>query len=146
MSETINIKIKDMTPEVLRALENAIERGLDSAGAIAESEARDIIKANKRIKSGRYWGSIKHKVEDGTCYIGTNARSDDGKPYPLYHELGTGIYASKGGGRQDPWAYQDEKGNWHKTNGIKPIHALKNGVANKKAEIINTIKDSLRNA
>lgn len=44
------------------------------------------------------------------------------------HELGTGIYASEGNGRKDPWFYQDDEGKWHKTRGMKPIHFLKRAI------------------
>lgn len=44
------------------------------------------------------------------------------------HELGTGIYASEGNGRKDPWYFKDDEGNWHKTVGVKPIHFLKRAI------------------
>ena len=41
--------------------------------------------------------------------------------YAPYVELGTGIFAQNGDGRQDvPWRYQDAEGNWHTTSGQRP--------------------------
>ena len=47
--------------------------------------------------------------------VGTN------KEYAPYVELGTGLFAVNGDGRQDvPWKYQDAKGEWHTTSGQEP--------------------------
>lgn len=37
--------------------------------------------------------------------------------YAPYVELGTGIYASQGDGRDTPWRYKDQDG-WHTTSGM----------------------------
>ena len=42
--------------------------------------------------------------------------------------------ASVGTGRQTPWKYQDSKGDWHVTKGLKPIHFLKNAIEQHKGE------------
>jgi hypothetical protein len=70
--------------------------------------------------------SINSQLHGKSEYIGTNTR------YAKYHEMGTGIYIA--GGRQSPWAYQDEKGHWHWTRGVSPIHFIKNAVADHVAE------------
>ena len=48
----------------------------------------------------------------------TGVRSN--KSYAVYVQLGTGIYASDGKGRKTPWTYQDERGNFHRTVGVRP--------------------------
>lgn len=41
--------------------------------------------------------------------------------YAPYVEYGTGLFATgEGGGRMTAWKYQDDKGNWHYTNGQRP--------------------------
>ena len=35
-------------------------------------------------------------------------------------EYGTGLFAEDGGRTDVPWHYQDEKGEWHSTSGMKP--------------------------
>ena len=80
---------------------------------------------NSRVDRGQLRNSITGVVVDGAAYIGSNI------PYAPYHELGTGIYASQPGGRQSPWVYYNRKlGQYMKTNGLYPLHFLKNSVAN----------------
>ncbi len=45
-------------------------------------------------------------------------------------ELGTGVYAEGGGGRQTPWRYQDRKGEWHTTRGAHPHPYLRPAIEN----------------
>ena len=82
-------------------------------------------------------GSISHKVQDETCYVGTN------NEHAIYNEFGTGIYAD-GGGRMSPWAYQDDEGNWHRTRGMKPIHFLKNAIEEHKDEYKAIMEQELK--
>ena len=94
---------------------------------------------------------ISNKVVDPelTVYIGTNLE------YAKYNEYGTGIYAEGGGGKQGFWVFvpgsssggvggakayteaeakrivailQSKGIDAHMTNGMKPIHFLKNAV------------------
>jgi HK97 gp10 family phage protein len=46
--------------------------------------------------------------------VGTYAK------YAKYVEYGTGIYFSQGLGRQTPWWYKDENGNFFRTRGQRP--------------------------
>lgn len=78
--------------------------------------------------------SITHKVVDSAVYIGTNKRADNGVFYPAYVEFGTGIYASNGQGRQNPWTWYDKNGKGHFTYGMKPVHFLRDSVADHKEE------------
>lgn len=78
--------------------------------------------------------SITHKVVAGEVYIGTNLKSPDGAPYPLYVELGTGIYATDGKGRKSPWTWYDKNGKAHFTHGMKPVHYLRDSVSDHKEE------------
>lgn len=110
--------------EVLKAKDEVIEKILETWGLLAESHAIDNITAAGRIDSGELRNSISHHSEpsEKTVYIGTNVE------YAVYNEIGTGIYLEGGGGRQTPWRYQDEKGNWHVTRGMKPIHFLRDAI------------------
>lgn len=123
-----NVTFTDHSDEVLRALAERIEAALEAVGVQAVSHATQTITAAGRIASGAMRSSISHKVAMGesAVYIGTNIE------YAQYHEFGTGIYIP--GGRQTPWAYQDAKGEWHKTRGVKPIHFLKDAAANHTSE------------
>lgn len=61
-------------------------------------------------------------------------------------ELGTGHYASTGGGTTKPsWVYQDEFGRWHRAYPQKPRPYLKPAVADHTAEWRRILVDSLKN-
>lgn len=115
----MSIEIIDNTEKVLEELRKQTEAGLDAIGHQAVSYAKNTITGAGRVDTGRLRNSIKHQVDAGekAVYIGTNNN------YAIYHEMGTGIYIA--GGRQSPWAYQDAKGNWHRTRGVSPLHFLK---------------------
>lgn len=132
----IEIKITDNSGEIMKAFENQLEIALEAVGTQAESHAKQVItdtlvygkvnlmtvaheKDNSRVDTGRMRNSVAHTVVKHDAYIGTNLE------YAVYHELGTGIYASQPGGRQTPWVYYDSKGKAHRTRGLYPIHFLK---------------------
>ena len=128
----------DNSDEVIRELERRMAAALDACGQTAVTHAKDIITAGvPRNADGTSTGALKNSIEHQSdaqeCVIGTNLS------YAIYNEYGTGIYAD-GGGRQTPWAYQDAKGQWHRTNGMTPLHFLKNAVANHVSEYRRIIK------
>lgn len=132
----IEIKITDNSGEIMRQFESNLKIALEAVGMQAESHAKQVItdtlvyghmnlkavaneKDNSRVDTGRMRNSVAHTVAQHEAYIGSNLE------YAVYHELGTGIYASQAGGRQTPWIYYDSKGKAHKTRGLYPIHFLK---------------------
>lgn len=129
----------DNSKEILYGSREAALRALERCGLQAEGYAIDLVPVGT---SSFLKNSITHKVveEDGelACYIGTN------NEYAAYVELGTGKYYP--GGRQDPWVYQDEKGNWHMTHGQRAQPFLKPAVADHQKTYINIIKDELEDA
>ena len=102
----------------------------------AEGYAKDLVP----VDTGNLRNSISHKVDASAkeVYIGTN------NEYAAYVELGTGKYYK--GGRQDPWVYQDDNGNWHHTNGQRAQPYLKPAVEDHKQTYRNIIEDALKNA
>ena len=131
----IEIQIVDNSGEIMRVFENQLAVALEAVATQAESHAKQVItdtlvygridvtkygeKDNSRVDTGRMRNSVAHTVVNHDAYIGTILE------YAVYHELGTGIYASQPGGRQTPWAYIGRDGKWHKTKGLYPIHFLK---------------------
>ncbi len=89
------------------------------------------------VDTGGLRNSISHKVHEDNAYIGTN------KEYAAYVELGTGKYYK--GGRQDPWVYKDEKGNWHMTHGQRAQPYLKPAAADHMQTYKNIIEDEMKN-
>lgn len=127
----------DNSAEVVRELESKIEAALEACGNQAVSHAKQNITRAGRVDTGAMRNSINHKVQDDTCYVGTN------NEYAIYHELGTGIYADGGKGRQTGWFYVDAHGKGHFTRGMKPIHFLKNALSNNISEYRSIIKEYL---
>ena len=133
----MDIEIKDNSAAVIAAKNEAIAAALETVGLQAEGYAK-MLEDGFKHPTGRLRNSITHGVEGETAYIGTTVE------YAPYVEFGTGIYASNGGGRKDPWAYQDDKGNWHRTSGIKPSHAFQKAINDHKKEYQEIIKAYLQ--
>ena len=119
-------------------LRAAILRALERCGQQAEGYAKDLAPSPGRNGHGALRNSIGHKVDasEQAVYIGTNVE------YAPYLELGTGVHYP--GGRQTPWVYKDEEGNWHHTRGQEAKPYLKPAVADHKRTYRNIIEDELK--
>ena len=134
----IYIKVIDNSAEVLQELERKVQAALEACGQQAVSHAKQNITAAGRVDTETLRNSVNHIVQNDICYVGTNT------DYAIYNEFGTGIHAEGGKGRKTPWAYQDNKGKWHRTSGMKPIHFLKNAIANHINEYKGIIEQYLK--
>lgn len=134
-----NIKLEDNSESVLAIMKEVVHNILDQWGMLVESYAKKL--AGRHVDTSRLINSITYVVDDAkkTVTIGTNAQSDSGKwpngynaqpsPYPIYVELGTGVYAENGDGRKEPWYWYDIKTKqWHFTRGVKPRPFLRPAV------------------
>lgn len=153
MADSMRIEIVDHSDLALRQVQEYINIALEVIGVQAEGYAklsitdakRDGIdltqygeRDNSRVDTGAMRNSVTHAVNGGAVYIGSNL------PYAVYHELGTGIYASQPGGRQSPWIYKDRHGKTHRTRGLYPLHFLKNAAANHIDEYRRIFEDATR--
>lgn len=128
----MNVKFTDNSKEVLAAMLEAKARALESCGLVAEGYAK---KATP-VDTGNLRNSISHKVTEDAVYIGTNTE------YAPYVEFGTGKYYP--GGRPDSWVYQDDKGNWHRTEGSKAQPFLKPAVADHAKQYRGIIESEMK--
>nr|DAE74777.1 MAG TPA: putative tail component [Caudoviricetes sp.] len=130
----MKIKLEDHSDEVLEALESACQRALEKCGLVGEGYAKNLCP----VDTGNLRNSITHMVNDGekAAYVGTNSE------YGVYVECGTGIYYP--GGRQTPWTYQDENGDWHLTHGQRAKPYIKPAVADHAAQYTRIIKQELK--
>ena len=128
----MNVKFTDNSKEVLAAMLEAKARALESCGLVAEGYAK---KATP-VDTGNLRNSISHKVTEDAVYIGTNTE------YAPYVEFGTGKYYP--GGRPDSWVYQDDKGNWHRTEGSKAQPFLKPAVADHAQQYHKIIESEMK--
>ena len=131
----MNIDFKDNSQAVLEAMQQAVERGLETCGLVAEGYAKKLAP----VDTGNLRNSISHKVDpdEPACYIGSDVE------YAVYQEMGTGQYVS--GGRPSPWVYQDDKGNWHWTKGNPAKPFLKPAVADHAQQYRQIIENELKN-
>lgn len=131
----MTVNFKDNSGAVLSAFHAAVEKALEECGLVAEGYAKKLAP----VDTGNLRNSISHKVdpEEPAVYIGTNSS------YAAYQEFGTGIYTD--GGRDTPWVYQDEKGNWHWTRGNKAQPFLKPSVADHQKQYRQIIEQELKN-
>ena len=120
--------------ETLADMQN-IEMALGKACAIVEASAKK--KAPK--DSGNLRRSITSKVENNEGVVYTPLF------YAPYVEYGTGLFAESGGRTDVPWNYQDDKGNWHSTSGMKPQPFMRPALYENKEEILRIIKEGLTN-
>lgn len=130
----MQIRLEDHSDEVLEALESACQRALEKCGTVAEGYAKKLCP----VDTGNLRNSITHTVSDSekAAYIGTNSE------YGVYVECGTGVYYP--GGRQTPWTYQDEKGDWHLTHGQRAKPYIKPAVADHAVQYNRIIEQELK--
>ena len=130
---TSSIRIEvDNTDAVMRASKDQIRRALEECGLTAERYAKE----KCPVDTGNLRNSITHQMDgDNKVLIGSAVK------YSVYVECGTGKYTE--GGRKTAWIYEDDKGNWHRTNGQKAQPYLKPALANHVDEYKRIIKANL---
>lgn len=124
--------VADNSEEFKRRMKEGVEAALEAIGNQAVSHSTQIITQNIPRHADSWYtptGNLRNnvnkqvKMEENAVYIGTNVE------YAIYNEFGTGKYADGDKpGRTGPWWYQDDAGNWHKTEGMKAIHFLRDSV------------------
>lgn len=124
------------TLEELGNLDN-IEDALGKACALVERSAKQ--KAPKG--TGELRRSITSKVESN----GSNIQGVVYTPleYAPYVEFGTGLFAESGGRQDVPWNYQDDKGEWHSTSGMKPRPYMRPALNENREEILRILKEGI---
>jgi HK97 gp10 family phage protein len=135
MSE-ITFEGLDETLESLEGLldEKKVRAALGKACALVEREAKK--KAPKG--DGTLRRSITSKVlDDYTGEVFTTLE------YAPYVEYGTGLFAEKGGRSDVPWCYQDDKGEWHSTSGMKPHPYMRPALNENREEIKRILREGL---
>lgn len=131
MAEIINLDKLNYKLENLANLN--VSKALNRACLVVENEAKRLCP----VDTGDLRSSITHEVNNDVGIVGTN------KEYAPYVEFGTGIFASEGNGRDTPWSYQDDKGEWHTTVGQKPQPFLETAIQTKKKLVIKVFNDEI---
>lgn len=121
--------------DIKAALNEQVARASEIIGGMAESYAKEL----SRVDTSTMKNSIGHSVEDEGRTVVVGA----GPVYAIYNELGTGIYATDGG-RQTPWRYQDAKGQWHTTRGMRPQPFIRPSIENHISEYKTVYETELK--
>lgn len=131
------VKINSNVAEVQDLFKTALKNALETCGQTCE----DYAVINCPVDTSWLSQRITHVVDEGegAVYIGTNVE------YAAYVELGTGIYATQGGGRTTPWNYQDKDGFWHTTYGSPAQPFLKPALNDHLAEYRAILESGLKN-
>lgn len=111
-----------------------------------EEACRVVEKAAERkcpVDTGELQRSIGSETpgpyDDPVGIVGTN------KKYAPYVEMGTGLFAVNGDGRDKvPWKYKDAKGNWHTTSGQEPQPFLGPALRENVDEVVELIAEGVR--
>lgn len=168
----VNIEITaDHSAEILRELDQKCKAALESCGQQAVSHAKQNITAGVPRHSGSWYSvtgalknSMDHEVRKKVCYVGTN------QDYAIYNEFGTGRFAEGGKGRKGWWVFvvggseKTGKGKTyskeealkvlailkskgldaHMTEGMKPLHFLRNAIQDHVDEYKAIIEEQLK--
>ena len=134
---SLSVEIDDHSEEFKQELSEALLRALEICGIQCQAYAVLLCP----VDTGTLRNSISHKVypSEKAVHIGTASG------YGAYVELGTGIYAEKGGTKK-PWVYKDAKGKWHWTRGNEANPFLKPALNDHADEYREIIKNALENA
>lgn len=116
------------------ALRNAMGRAM----AIVERSAKE--------KAPKDTGALRRSITSEIGYEGGELVGTVFTPleYAPYVEYGTGLFAEKGGRKDVPWCYQDDKGEWHTTSGQKPQPFMRPALNENREEIVRMIKEALK--
>ena len=114
--------------------------------ASAMQDACNLVEGAAKDKAPKDTGALRRSI---TSKIEVNGSEIDGivftpLEYAPYVEYGTGLFAENGNGRQTPWVYRDDEGNYHYTHGQHPQPFLRPALNENKDEIIQIIKGALK--
>ena len=132
---TIDIDI-DMSvlKKKLKATEDKIKQGVENGLRELASEMKqmeqDIIDSNiggdgTYVRTGKLKSSITIMPIRWTNDVAEISVVPKGCNYAIYNELGTGIYADNGQGREDGWVYPLGNGEFRFTRGLPPKYFVR---------------------
>ena len=113
--------------------------------ASAMQDACNLVEGAAKDKAPKDTGALRRSITSKVEVTGSEIDGIVFTPleYAPYVEYGTGLYAENGNGRQTPWVYRDDKGDYHYTHGQHPQPFLRPALEENKDEIIQIIKEAL---
>lgn len=119
--------------------EQALKQALGTACALVERSAKE--------KAPKGTGELRRSITSEVYQEGGEILGKVFTPleYAPYVEFGTGLFAEDGGRKDVPWHYQDDKGEWHSTSGMKPHPFMRPALNENRDKIIRILKEGIHN-
>ena len=116
--------------EIEKAVKQGTELGLKQVASEMKQMEHDIIDANiggdgTYVRTGKLKSSITIMPITWSNGLAEISVVPKGCNYAIYNELGTGIYADNGNGRQDGWVYPLGNGEFRFTMGLPPKYFVR---------------------
>lgn len=102
----------------------------------AMANACSLIQGKAKTKAPKDTGNLRRSIDFQVGADGTEGVIFSNAEYAPYVEVGTGIYSTRGGGRQTPWSYEGSHG-WVTTRGNKPQPFLEPAANESRSDVIN---------
>ena len=133
MKYEIKIDLKGLNKtidEIQDAVKQGTELGLKQVASEMKQMEHDIIDANiggdgTYVRTGKLKSSITIMPITWSNGLAEISVVPKGCNYAIYNELGTGIYADNGNGRQDGWVYPLGNGEFRFTMGLPPKYFVR---------------------
>ena len=111
----------------------------------AMQDACNLVEGAAKYKAPKDTGALRRSI---TSKIEVNGSEIDGivftpLEYAPYVEYGTGLFAENGNGRQTPWVYRDDKGDYHYTHGQHPQPFMRPALKENEQNIKKKLKEGI---
>ena len=105
-------------------------------------QACALVERTAKQKAPKGNGELRRSITSKVETVGGTVQGVVFTPleYAPYVEYGTGLFAEKGGRKDVPWHYQDDKGEWHSTSGMKPHPYMRPALNENKENIKRILK------
>lgn len=130
--------------EVIENIEGMLD--VDKLAA-AVGRACALVERSAKQKAPKGTGELRRSITSKVTTEGNNAIGVVYTPleYAPYVEFGTGLFAENGGRQDVPWNYQDDKGEWHSTSGMKPRPFMRPALNENREQVKRIIKEGVLN-
>ena len=113
----------------------------------AVGKACALVERSAKQKAPKGTGELRRSITSKVITEGNNVTGVIYTPleYAPYVEFGTGLFAENGGRTDVPWNYQDDKGEWHSTSGMKPQPFMRPALNENREQIKRIIGEAIVN-
>lgn len=113
----------------------------------AMGRACSIVEAAAKQMAPKDTGALRNSIQSKVEINGEDIQGIVFSPleYAPYIEYGTGLFAESSGRKDVPWNYQDDKGEWHSTNGQHPQPFMRPALEENRDEIKEILGESINN-